>query len=140
MGSFICGRYPHTTFYTFHTYMLISLVGYRFYSYKSQNYHYYMVDFCYFANVLILIFINYAPKNGALFKAFFMYANGPFGIAVPAFRNSLVFHRVDNMTSLFIHMIPLISSWTLRWFTMYHELPLPEEERTFVNFVGDSMD
>ena len=31
------------------------------------------------------------------------------------FRNSLVFHDVDNMTSVFIHLSPALLFWRIRW-------------------------
>lgn len=46
------------------------------------------------------------PKNDIIFKVMFIYANGPFGLAIPAFKNSMIFHKIDNLTSLAIHVIP----------------------------------
>lgn len=72
------------------------------------------------------------PKNDYLFKVFFIYANGPFGLAIPAFKNSMIFHKLDNLTSIAIHIIPLVTSWNLRWTTLTYEEGLREEERYFL--------
>jgi len=74
--------------------------------YKTKGWHYYMTDFCYAANTIILIFLNFYPKNDILFKACFLYSNGVLAIAVGAFRNQMVFHNLDNLSSLALHMFP----------------------------------
>ena len=66
----------------------------------------YLFDFCYFANTLMIVYILLLPKNDILFKVFFVYANGPFGLAIPAFKNSMIFHKIDNLISVSIHIIP----------------------------------
>ena len=106
MTTYMVGRYPNDNYYTFHCVAVISLVIFRFYNYKSKGWHYYLFDFCYFANTLMLIFLLGLPKNDILFKVFFIYANGPFGLAIPAFKNSMIFHKIDNLISCAIHLIP----------------------------------
>ena len=62
-----------------------------------------------------------------------MYANGPFGVAIPAFKNSMIFHKLDNLISLTIHLIPQVTSWNLRWHTMeWERTTLPPAERQFL--------
>jgi Protein of unknown function (DUF2838) len=104
--TYILGRYPNDIFYNYHCIVVISLVLFRFYNYRSKGWHYYLFDFCYFANTLIIAFLWFFPKNDILFKVFFVYANGPFGLAIPAFKNSMIFHKIDNLISLTIHVIP----------------------------------
>lgn len=129
--TYILGRYPHDVYYTFHILTVVTLVAIRFYNYRSKGWHYYLFDFCYFANTLILLFLVYFPKNDILFKVFFVYANGPFGLAIPAFKNSMIFHKLDNMISLTIHIIPQVTSWNLRWHTLPHELESVAVEKRY---------
>eukprot|EP00347_Sterkiella_histriomuscorum_P015562 403356560 len=131
--TFMLGRYPNTHYYRFHIYTVITLVAIRLFHYRLKKWHYYLFDFCYFANTLIIYFILVDPKNDILFRVFFVYANGPFGLAIPAFKNSMIFHKLDNLTSIAIHIIPLITSWNLRWTTIEHESQFPEEERYFIS-------
>jgi hypothetical protein len=58
------------------------------------------------ANVLAAAHVWIAPQDPYLFEATFMLANGPVLWAVLAWRNSLVFHDGEKMTSVFIHLIP----------------------------------
>lgn len=55
--TYILGRYPHKAYYHYHCLIVISLVLYRFYNYRKQKWHYYLFDFCYFANTLIILFL-----------------------------------------------------------------------------------
>lgn len=134
------GKYSNKHYYTFHVYTVVILVLIRLCNYRIKRWHYYLFDFCYFANALILYFLLFAPKNDILFKVFFIYANGPFGVAVPAFKNSLIFHKIDNLTSIAIHLIPLTTSWNLKWTTIPYESTLPEGERYFLTLPENDME
>jgi len=125
--TFMLGRYPNNHYYTFHLYTVITLVVIRLLNYRMKKWHYYLFDFCYFANSIIIYYLIFAPKNDILFRIFFVYANGPFGLAIPAFKNSMIFHKLDNLTSIAIHLIPLVTSYNLRWTTIDYESKLPED-------------
>ena len=90
-----------------------------------------MTDFCYYANTVILIWLNFYPKSDILFKIGFFYSNGSLAIAVGAFRNQMVFHKMDNISSLALHFYPQALFWSLRWNTMEMEESLPEDQRLF---------
>lgn len=104
--TFMLGRYPNTHYYAFHVFTISCLVVCRLYSYKQKGWHYYLFDFCYYGNSLMMYFLLFAPKSDIFFKVFFVYAHGPFGLAIAAFKNSMIFHKIDHLTSIAIHMIP----------------------------------
>merc|ERR1719313_1821375 len=56
-----------------------------------------------------------APYNYALVRAGFVLATGALAWAVFIFRNSIVFHDIDQLTSLFIHLSPALLFFCLRW-------------------------
>lgn len=56
-----------------------------------------------------------APYNYALLRAGFTLATGALAWAVLIFRNSIIFHDVDQLTSLFIHISPALLFFCLRW-------------------------
>lgn len=58
--------------------------------------------------VIIVTRFNYraVPQYEAVFAVVFGTVCGPVAIAVLVFRNSLVFHDYDRMTSAYIHLIP----------------------------------
>lgn len=127
--AFVYGRYPNNLYFHWHSFFITIQIFLKWVYYKRMGWHYYMSDFCYIANALILLFLNFYPKNDLLFITCFLYSNGALAIAVGAFRNQMVFHKFDNMTSLALHMYPQLLSYILRWNTMPFEKTLPEEER-----------
>lgn len=131
--AFILGRFPDKFYYDYHTIVLSVLVFSKFVYYKHMGWHYYFTDFCYAANFLLLVFLNFFPKNDYLFKACYFYANGCLAIAVAAFRNQMVFHKFDNLSSLALHIFPQTCLWNLRWHTMPYEATLPPEKRRFLD-------
>jgi len=46
------------------------------------------------------------PRSEAFFGVVFGATAGPVAIAVFIFRNSLVFHDYDRLTSSYIHLVP----------------------------------
>ena len=105
-----CQYYP--LFYTVKALLLISL---RFMVFRSKKWHYYLFDFCYFANALTLIFIHVFPTSEILFQICFSFSVGPLLWAILAWNNSLVLHSIDYTTSVFIHLSPAVLLYTLRW-------------------------
>lgn len=49
------------------------------------------------------------PTNSYLFSAVFGMVMGPMAIAVFVYENATVFHDYDKMTSVFIHLMPVIT-------------------------------
>ena len=85
-----------------------------------------MTDLCYWVNILTIVYLKIYPKDDRLFKVAFLYANGTLPVAIYLFRNSLVFHNFDMVSSVAIHLFPMIALWNLRWVTIPYEANLPE--------------
>ncbi len=92
------------------------LIGYRLYSYGKHKWHLFCLDFCYFANTAVFVYLWAFPDNGTLFTVVFALSHGPLCFAVIAFRNSMVFHSIDKITSMFIHISPpvLMHAYVIR--------------------------
>ncbi|EGG04048.1 uncharacterized protein MELLADRAFT_37620, partial [Melampsora larici-populina 98AG31] len=88
----------------------------RIYTYRKQAYHYFLFDLCYVVNGLSLVFLWIWPSNVLLFQACYGLAHGPSAFAIATWRNSLVFHSVEKVTSLFIHIYPALVFTVLRHF------------------------
>eukprot|EP00884_Botryococcus_braunii_P011569 jgi/Botrbrau1/20412/Bobra.0006s0068.2 len=114
LSAYWLGMSP-ATFYKLYTYETAVLFGTRFILYRRKRWHYFMFDFCYWANLLLLLHLWYFPSSAVLHKITFAYASGPLAFSVIAFRNSLVFHSIDKFTSLFVHWFPAVIAWTERW-------------------------
>lgn len=136
--AFVIGRYPNDLYFNWHSVVMSVWIFLKWVYYKSRGWHYYMTDFCYLANTITVIFLNFFPKNEYLFIATFMWANGALCVSVGAFRNQMVFHSFDNLSSLALHAGPLCYSYVMKWSTMPYEKTLPEAERRYMNIPIDT--
>lgn len=125
--SFMLGRFPHDHFYPYYVALTIVMLIVRYAHYYSLGWHYYISDFCYYANLLILILLTFFSKNDKLIKMCFLFSEGAIAVSIKLFRNSLVFHKIDTLTSLFIHLFPMLVMYHIRWFTIPEQAGLPED-------------
>ncbi|GFZ45818.1 hypothetical protein JCM24511_03548 [Saitozyma sp. JCM 24511] len=86
----------------------------RIYTYKRKAWHYFLFDLCYFVNVLDLLWIWVFPSSTKLFICSYLLTMGPLASAIITWRNSLVFHSLDKVTSLFIHVYPPVVLTVIR--------------------------
>jgi hypothetical protein len=85
----------------------------RIWTYKRKAWHYFLWDMCYYVNLLDLVWMWFFPSNTIFFTACYLLSLGPLASAIVTWRNSLVFHSLDKVTSLFIHFCsssPSVSS------------------------------
>ena len=69
-----------------------------------------MMDFCYFVNFSVVLQTAFFPDNLLWFKANYVLCMGPICIAIMVWKNSLVFHSLDKLTSFFLHAFPTMVS------------------------------
>ena len=111
-------------FWLWHLVKTFVLVPWRYVRFKATKSELYLLDWCYVVSWLInglalfAVLVNgaeYGSLNRELVRAGFAMASGPLAWSVFVFRNSLVFHDIDNMTSVFIHLSPAMLFWCIRW-------------------------
>ncbi|PUU74499.1 hypothetical protein B9Z19DRAFT_1092689 [Tuber borchii] len=78
----------------------------RYFTYHKRGYQYFLADLCYFVNLLLLLNIWIFPNSRRLMISTYCLAYGNNAWAIAMWRNSLVFHSLDKVTSLFIHIMP----------------------------------
>jgi len=123
LGVFNTGFTPYILgaaplyYYLWYTAKAISLLSLRWYKFYESKQHYLLYDFCYWANLLALIYVWILPQNERVFQVLFMCANGPLAWSVFAFNNSLIFHSYAHLTSVFIHISPMMLTYGLRWYS-----------------------
>jgi hypothetical protein len=115
-------------------FLLYPLMIHRFLTYHKINHHYFMLDFCYYMQLWTLIVLFAFPKDISLFKVYFGLCNGPLLTAIVAWRNKLVFHDLDKITSLFIHLFPGLLTYTIRWHTDLYNNTNTEEDLKLMPF------
>ena len=104
-------RWVHVS-YTIQGLYLLPL---RCYRYKKRDWHYFLFDLCYFVTILNFAFFWIFPSSPTLFIACYCLSHGSLASAVITWRNSLVFHDQDKVTSLFIHIYPPFSFTVIRY-------------------------
>lgn len=119
------GKFPNDLFYTYYVILTILMLIVRYAHYYSLGWNYYISDFCYYTNLLILILLLLTPKNDRLIKTCFLFSEGAIAVSIKLFRNSLVIHKIDTLTSLFIHLFPMLVMYHIRWFTIPEQASLP---------------
>lgn len=125
---------------TLYTALLVPLLILRYIIYRADLQHYFMYDFCYYAQLMMMIHIYKYPNNILLGKAMFSISNGPLLLAIVMWRNSLVFHSMDKMTSMFIHILPALVTFCRRWecHLVNRTFPYYEEiDGTIINIGND---
>lgn len=125
ISGYLIGAYPEY-FHIWYTAQLLYFMPIRYYTYHKRGYHYFLADLCYFVNLLLALSIWAFPTSKRLFVSSFCLAFGNNAVAIIMWRNSLVFHSFDKVTSLFIHIMPCV---TLHCIT--HLLPEAQQKKRF---------
>jgi len=120
-------RFPQV-FWIVHLVKACIFLPWRYVRFSQRGWELYLLDFCYvntYYTVLccIVTFLsafcgipNLLHNYGhAAIRVGFAFANGALLLAIPLFNNKLVFHDIDNTTSMYIHLSPAVMLWTLRW-------------------------
>jgi len=123
----IVSRFPEY-YLMWHFLRTIFYLPVRYFRFLKNGWELYLLDWCYFVTYIStacgilallrttgMIHTPLEEYNGKLIRAGFAMSCGPLIWSVFIFRNSLVFHDIDHMTSVFIHLSPFILMWCLRW-------------------------
>lgn len=108
LSGYFIGAFPEY-FHWWYTVQILYFMPIRYYTYHKRGYHYFLADLCYFVNFLLILSIWAFPNSKRLFTATFCLAFGNNAVAIIMWRNSLVFHSFDKVTSLFIHVMPCVT-------------------------------
>ncbi|KAF5333740.1 hypothetical protein D9611_002353 [Ephemerocybe angulata] len=92
------------------------LIPLRYYTYKKRAWHYFLFDLCYYVTILNFIYLWFFPSSSFLFVACYCLSHGSLASAVITWRNSLVFHDQDKVTSLFVHIYAPFTFTVIRHF------------------------
>lgn len=105
VSGYLVGGRPEW-FPLWYTVQLLYFMPLRYYTYHKKGYHYFLADLCYFVNALLVLSLWVFPQSKRLFISTYCLAFGNNAVAIIMWRNSLVFHSMDKVVSLFIHIMP----------------------------------
>lgn len=121
LGVFVlCGtefmvlQYPQW-FGFYYVVLLFVMMALRLYMYAKNRWLYFMLDFCYWCNGSCVASVLLFPNNAHLWRLNFAVSNGALLGALLAWRNSMVFHDLDKVTSIAIHLLPGLLTYIERW-------------------------
>lgn len=98
ISGYLIGARPEW-FHWWYTAQLAYYMPIRWYRYHKIGYHYFLADLCYFVNLLLVLSIWFFPQSKRLFISTYCLAMGNNAVAIAMWRNSLVFHSLDKVTS-----------------------------------------
>ena len=107
-------RFPNIFPYFYHATMAV-LMTYRYFDFASRKAELFMLDFCYFVNISVMLQTAFYPDNLMWFKVNYVLCMGPICIAIMVWKNSLVFHSLDKLTSFVLHAFPTMTCHLFRW-------------------------
>mmetsp|Transcript_14460 Transcript_14460/g.21304 ORF Transcript_14460/g.21304 Transcript_14460/m.21304 type:complete len:435 (+) Transcript_14460:85-1389(+) len=119
LTEFVMLQYPEWFGY-YNILMMLPLLLLRVVLFYRTKQHYFLLDYCYWVNGLGMSLCLLPASNELrerLFEIFFISANGPLFFAMVAWNNSLVFHSVDKVTSVYVHLFPALTCWCERWYS-----------------------
>ena len=105
ISGYLIGAYPEWM-HLWYSVQILYFMPIRYYTYHKSGYHYFLADLCYFVNFMLMLSIWVFPTSKRLFISSYCLAFGNNAVAIIMWRNSLVFHSFDKVTSLFIHIMP----------------------------------
>uniref|UniRef100_A0A0K2TPV9 Glycerophosphocholine acyltransferase 1 n=1 Tax=Lepeophtheirus salmonis TaxID=72036 RepID=A0A0K2TPV9_LEPSM len=105
--------------------LISSLLVLRFFTYRKEKYQFFMIDFCYFCQLIFVLFVftcggfGFDGKTNGFCQSWFqinyMLSHGPLAVAIITWSNSLVFHSIDKLTSFGIHILPALMNFIILW-------------------------
>ena len=100
-----------------YTLLAVPLITARYFLYRRQKEHFFLLDFCYYAQLLLLLLLwHYGPyAHRPLFVLVYALCSGPLAGGIYMWNNALVLHDIDRFTSTFIHLVPPVTCYALRW-------------------------
>jgi len=101
VSAFWLGKRPDT-YYLYYTAQMACILASKILDYRMKEQHYYLFDFCFFANYCVLFWLWVMPSSGL----FFNVADGVCGllaISVVLFRNSCVPHDIVRISNAYVH-------------------------------------
>jgi len=108
LSGYIIGGYPQY-FHYWYTAQLLYLLPIRYYTFHKRGFHFFLADLCYVVNILCMCTIWLFPRSTRLFIGTYCLAFGNNAISITMWRSLMVFHNLDKVTTVFIHVMPCVA-------------------------------
>jgi hypothetical protein len=116
-------------------FLYLYLITFRFVRFWVKNSLMYMLDFIYFGNILLIIFLLFYNHNEAFFLLVFSCSTGVISLTIITDNNEVELNDSDFITSTFLDCIPILITSTIRWKHLLYR----EQDSDFVINVGEKV-
>lgn len=107
--------YPSDLFPKWYVAIVITMFLTRIIDYTQKKGHFFLIDFCYTAGLQIIFFLGCRFQSIHLATRTFGFGAGILGWSTILLSNGLTLHRLDEFCSLWIHTVPSLLAYSLRW-------------------------
>lgn len=111
--AFWLGASPQTFHLYYSAQMAVVMCG-KIFDYRFTDQHYFLLDFCFFANACTLVWLWICPTSGYLFNAVESFC-GVLTLSVPLFRNSCVPHDFARISNAYVHYPQVLLVLSMLW-------------------------
>jgi hypothetical protein len=111
--TYILGFSPGKYFFYWVPIMTLGLFTRRSILFKHLGYQFYLIDYCYFVNFAVLIFIFFYPESKQMYISCFALSS--ICIVMLLVKNIIVFHDLDKLAGSCLHMFPSLLMWNIHW-------------------------
>ena len=96
----------------------------RFIRWWVKRWLLFFFEFCYFGIVTLIVYLLFFPSNQELWITVFSYSSGNMAIATIILSNSAQFGSTDHISSVWLHITPIITCWCIRWREMIYSVEM----------------
>ena len=107
----------------------IYLLTFRLVRFWVKNSLMYMLDFVYFGNLFLIIFLLFYKNNENAFLAIFSISTGVIGLTNIVHKNKIELGNSDFLMNTFLDCIPALATSAIRWKHLIYKIP-------FNNFIS----
>ncbi len=122
LSAFILGTGNLEYLSFFHTFTTLFQCTVRWYRFSQQKWEFYMYDFCYFANLTIIVFVQFYRKSEIFFIISYCISHGPLLWAVVLYSNSLVFHSHTKLFYFDIQIANFVYTFISQYCNVFFEM------------------
>ncbi|GIM01115.1 hypothetical protein Vretimale_5960 [Volvox reticuliferus] len=108
---------------------------YRIISFSTRKWTFFLVDFCYFANLACCAFLLLRPEDRQLEAAVYVLCEGPLAAALIAWQCAWLLGSPDHVISVLIHLMPGLAMYCHR-FLAFSRQPLLLASRIGLALLG----
>eukprot|EP00438_Fugacium_kawagutii_P035587 Skav224927 [mRNA] locus=scaffold2105:54165:58764:+ [translate_table: standard] len=113
LTAFWLGASPQT-FHLYYTAQMAVVMCCKVFDYRFTNQHYFLLDFCFFANACTFAWLWICPNSSYLFNAVESFC-GVLALSIPLFRNSCVPHDFARISNAYVHYPQVLLVLSTLW-------------------------